>query len=266
MPDPRLAANITLLFTEHPFVERIAAAAAAGFEAVECQLPYGESIETLRHALRGAGVAMVLHNLPAGNWAAGDRGIACHRARVDEFRAGVGQAIHYATGLGCPRVNLLAGILPPKTSRMAAREVLVENIRYAAPLLADAGLRLVVEPINGYDVPDFLINTTADALALLQEAGVPDVGVQLDLYHAAREGEPLVAAIEACRGRLGHVQVADAPGRHEPGTGALDFLAAFEALDAAGYTGWVGCEYNPLGATADGLGWRDRFISGRRHA
>ncbi len=266
MGSPRLAANITLLFTEYPFLERIGAAAAAGFEAVECQLPYEAPIDHLRHALRGAGVGLVLHNLPAGDWAAGDRGIGCHPGRVDEFRAGVGRAVHYATALGCPQVNCLAGVLPAGVTPEAARVTLVENVRYAAGVLADAGLGLLIEPINGHDVQGFFVPTAAEAVAVMDEAGAPDVRLQLDLYHVAREGEDVVAAIERWAPRLGHVQIADVPGRHEPGTGGLDFAAAFAALDRVGYRGWVGCEYNPLGATGDGLTWRARYTTEGRHA
>ena len=264
MADPRFAANLTLLFTELPFLERIGAAASAGFEGVECQLPYDHPADHLLHALRGAGVALVLHNLPAGDWAAGERGIACHPDRVDEFRAGVGRAVHYATRLKCPAVNCLAGLRPAGASEEMARATFVENLAYAARVTGDAGLTLLVEPINGIDVPGFFLRRADDAVALIREVGAPNLRVQLDLYHVAREGEDLVATIERVGGHIGHVQIADAPGRHEPGTGALDLALAFRALDRVGYAGWVGCEYNPLAGTAEGLGWRSAYMTERR--
>ncbi|MGE0392213.1 MAG: hydroxypyruvate isomerase family protein [Vicinamibacterales bacterium] len=258
------AANLTLLFTELPFLERIGAAASAGFEAVECQFPYDHPIEHITHALRGAGVGLVLHNMPAGDWAAGERGIACHPGRVGEFRSGVGRAVRYATGLRCPNVNVLAGLVPAGVSDGEARATFVENLRYAAGVTADAGLTLLIEPINGLDVPGFFLRRADEAVAIIREVGAPNLRLQLDLYHTAREGDDLVGTIERVGSCIGHVQIADVPGRHEPGTGRLDFAAAFAALDRAGYAGWVGCEYNPLGATVDGLGWRSAWMTQRR--
>ncbi len=264
MPEPRFAANLTLLFTELPFLDRIGAAAAAGFDAVECQLPYSEPIDHFRHALRGAGVGLVLHNTPSGDWPAGERGIACHPDRVEEFRGGVGMAVHYATGLGCPTVNVLAGLLPDGVTATHARRTLVANLDYAAQVTADAGLMLVLEPINHHDVPGFFVTRAEQAVGIIGDVGASNLRVQLDLFHTAREGDDVVATIERFGGLIGHVQLADVPGRHEPGTGSLDFAAAFAALDRVGYTGWVGCEYNPQGATVEGLGWRTPYLTGRR--
>lgn len=268
MPDaagaPRFAANLTLLFTELPFLERIGAAASAGFEAVECQFPYDHPIDHITHALRGAGVGLVLHNVPAGDWAAGERGIACHPGRVDEFRAGVGRAVHYATRLGCPNVNVLAGVTPDGVGAAEARDTFVGNLAYTAGVTADADLTLLIEPINGFDVPGFFVRRADDAVAIIREVGASNLRLQLDLYHASREGDALVETIERVGPHIGHVQIADVPGRHEPGTGTLDFAAAFAALDRAGYAGWVGCEYNPLGATVEGLGWRAAYMTRRR--
>jgi len=261
---PRFSANLTLLFTELPFLERIGAAASAGFEAVECQFPYDHPFDHINHALRGAGVGLVLHNLPAGDWSAGERGIACHPGRVNEFRAGVGRAVHYATKLHCPNLNCLAGITPQGVSPAEAREVFVENLAYAARITADAGLTLLIEPINGLDVPGFHLRRAEDAVTILQEVGAPNLRLQLDLFHVAREGDDLLATIERVGPYIGHVQIADAPGRHEPGSGTLDFPAAFASLARAGYAGWVGCEYNPLGATVEGLGWRSAYMTRRR--
>jgi hydroxypyruvate isomerase len=261
---PRFAANLTLLFTELPFLERIGAAAAAGFEAVECQFPYEHPADHINHALRGAGVGLVLHNVPAGDWAAGERGIACHPGRVGEFRSGVGRAVHYATKLHCPNVNVLAGITPAGVGEAEARATFVENLAYAARVTADAGLALLIEPINGLDVKGFFLRRADDALAVIEEVGASNLRLQLDLYHTAREGDDLVETISRVGRHVGHVQIADNPGRHEPGTGALDFAAVFAALYRAGYAGWVGCEYNPLGATVEGLGWRTAYMTRRR--
>lgn len=261
---PKFAANLTLLFTDLPFLERIGAAASAGFEAVECQLPYDHPIDHINHALRGAGVGLVLHNVPAGDWGAGERGIACHPGRVDEFRAGVGRAVHYATKLRCPNLNVLAGITPEGVSASEARETFVGNLAYAAGVTADADLTLLIEPINGLDVPGFFLRRADEAVAIIEDVGASNLRLQLDLYHTAREGDGLVETIERVGPHIGHVQIADNPGRHEPGTGGLDFAAAFAALDRAGYAGWVGCEYNPLGATAEGLGWRSAYMTRRR--
>lgn len=261
---PKFAANLTLLFTELPFLERVGAAASAGFDAVECQFPYEHPIEHINHALRGAGVGLVLHNVPAGDWAAGERGIACHPDRVDEFRGGVGRAIHYATALRCSNVNVLAGITPDGVSEADARATLVANLRYAAAVTVDAGLTLLIEPINGLDVKGFFLRRAVEAVGIIEEVGAANLRLQLDLYHTAREGDSLVETIERVGPHIGHVQVADVPGRHEPGTGSLDLAAAFAALDRAGYAGWVGCEYNPLGVTAEGLGWRSAYMTRRR--
>lgn len=264
VPSPQFAANLTLLFTEVPFLARFEAAAAAGFAAVECQFPYAVPAGVLKDELAAHALRLMLLNLPAGDWAGGERGIGCHPDRVDEFQAGVGQALAYAEALDCPALNCLAGLLPTGVTEAVARTTLVANLAFAATATAAVGRTLLVEPINGHDVPDFFLRRTEDAVALIQEVGAPNLRLQLDLYHAAREGEDLVATIDRFGALIGHVQVADVPGRHEPGTGAIDFPAAFAALDRAGYTGWVGCEYNPRGATVEGLVWRTPYLTGRR--
>lgn len=261
---PRFAANLTLLFADLPFLARFEAAAAAGFEAVECQFPYAEPAGVIRDELNAHGLCLVLHNLPAGDWAAGERGVGCHPDRVEEFRAGVERALAYAEALDCPALNCLAGRLPPGVTESSARATLAANLAFAAEATASVGRTLLVEPINGHDVPGFFLRRTADAAAVIQEVGAPNLRLQLDLYHAAREGEDPVATIDRFGALIGHVQIADVPGRHEPGTGSLDFPAAFAALDRAGYAGWVGCEYNPRGATVDGLVWRTPYLTGRR--
>jgi len=252
---PKFAANLTLLFNEVPFMERFAAARTAGFKAVEFQFPYAHDVHELAQALHANGLQLVLHNLPAGHWEAGERGIACQPDRVAEFRAGVERAIAYATALGCPQVNCLAGLLPAGVHREQAHATLVANLRFAADQLKAAGIRLLIEPINSFDVPGFFLNTTAQAQALLDEVGSDNLYIQYDLYHAQRMEGELAATAQKYLPRIAHIQLADNPGRNEPGTGEINYAFLFRHLDAIGYTGWIGCEYKPRTTTAAGLGW-----------
>ena len=256
---PKFAANLTMLFTEAAFLDRFALAARAGFDAVEFLLPYDFEAAQIRRALDDNGLRLVLHNLPSGDWAGGDRGIAGLPDRIEEFRAGVPRAIAYATALGCPRVNCLAGILPQGTAPEAARAVLVENLRFAAPRLEAAGIELLLEPVNTRDVPGFLVNRTADGLAILDEAGVGNVRLQYDLYHAQVMEGNLAPTLETNLARIGHIQVADNPGRHEPGTGEINYPYLFARLDQLGYAGWIGLEYKPATTAAAGLGWMQPY-------
>lgn len=252
---PRFAANLTMLFTEEPFLDRFGAASRAGFEAVEFLFPYDFAVEDLSARLNDNGLALVLHNLPAGDWAGGERGIACHPGRTDEFRAGVGRAVDYATALGCPRVNCLAGIPPAGTDPDDARKTLIDNLRFAADELAEAGITLLLEPVNTRDVPGFFVNRTAPALAIIDEVGSDNLQLQYDIYHAQVMEGDLITTIEGNLGRIGHIQLADNPGRHEPGTGEIHYENIFQRLDAMGYDGWIGCEYKPAAGTVAGLGW-----------
>lgn len=252
---PRFAANCSMLFTELPFPERFARAAAAGFNAVEFQFPYDWPADDLRRRLDAAGVSAVLHNLPAGDWAAGDRGLACDAARQAEFRAGVPRAIAYAQALGVPRLNLLAGRAGVGQTAAQTRALFIDNLRFAANALAAQGLTLLIEPINDRDVPGFWLNTSTQAAALLDEAGCANAFIQFDLYHAQRMEGDLAATLRRLLPRIGHVQFADNPGRHEPGTGELNFAFLFAELDRLGYTCWVGAEYLPSQRTEDTLGW-----------
>jgi hydroxypyruvate isomerase len=254
-PMLRFAANVSMLFAEAPLLDRFALAARAGFAAVECQFPYEAPAAEIRARLDDLGLAMVLHNLPAGDWAAGERGIACLPHRVDAFRAGVPRAIDYAHALGVVQVNCLAGIAPPGADAGALRRTLVDNLRLAARAFAAEGLRLLVEPINTVDMPGFFLHRTAQAVALLDEVGEPNVFVQYDAYHMHRMEGDLEAMLATYLPRIAHVQVADHPGRHEPGTGQIPFESVFAALERLGYDGWIGCEYRPAGRTEDGLGW-----------
>jgi hydroxypyruvate isomerase len=252
---PKFAANLTLLFNELPFLERFAAARAAGFEAVEYLFPYAFDKNELAKALKVNGLQQVLHNLPPGDWDAGERGIACHPNRVEEFRTGVDRAIEYATALGCPQLNCLAGIAPAGVSREQAQATFVANLRFAADKLKSAGLRLLIEPINTYDMPGFFLNYTAQADALINEVGSDNLYIQYDLYHAQRMEGELAATIQKYLPRIAHMQLADNPGRHEPGTGEINYTFLFRHLDAIGYAGWIGCEYRPKTTTVAGLGW-----------
>ncbi|MBK7831170.1 MAG: hydroxypyruvate isomerase [Gemmatimonadetes bacterium] len=252
---PRFAANLTMLFTEVPFLERFARAAAAGFAAVEFLFPYPYAVGDLRAALDRHRLSLVLHNLPAGDWDAGERGIACLPGRTEEFRAGVETAIRYAQALGVPRLNCLVGKTPSGEDPARIHATLVDNVRYAANALDAAGLQLLVEAINPFDIPGFHLTTTAQVLALLDEVGSPNVRVQYDIYHAQRTEGELAGTLSRHLARIGHVQLADNPGRHEPGTGEINYPFLFAHLDRIGYDGYIGCEYKPAGVTEAGLGW-----------
>jgi len=255
---PRFAANLSMLFTEVPLLDRFERAARAGFASVEVQFPYEAPAATIRDRLVSNRLKMVLHNLPAGNWAAGDRGIACQPARVDEFRAGVARAIEYATTLRVPQLNCLAGIPPAGLDDATVRATVVDNLRYAAAALKDAGLKLLVEPVNRFDVPGFWLDNTAKAISVIDEVGADNLFMQYDVYHAQRYEGELANTMSRHAARIAHVQVADNPGRHEPGTGEINFDFIFAHLDRIGYRGYVGCEYKPAGATEAGLGWLER--------
>jgi hydroxypyruvate isomerase len=252
---PRFAANLSMLFTELPFLDRFAAARAAGFLAVEYLFPYEHPKEELARRLRANGLRQVLHNLPAGNWAAGERGIACHPGREDEFRQGVDLAIAYAHALDCQQLNCLAGRVPAGVAGEEAHATLRDNLRFAARALGDAGIRLLVEPINTYDVPGFFLAHTAQALKLIEDVGSDNLFLQYDIYHAQRSEGELAGTLARHVERIGHIQVADNPGRHEPGTGEINYPFLFQHIDRIGYRGWIGCEYQPARGTVGGLGW-----------
>ena len=252
---PRFAANLSMLFTEVPFLDRFERAARAGFTSVEVQFPYEAPAATVRERLVANRLQMVLHNLPGGDWAAGDRGIACQPARVEEFRAGVERGIAYATTLGVPQLNCLAGIVPAGVDDATARRTFVENLRYAAPKLKAAGLKLLIEPINNFDVPGFWLNNTPKAISVIEEVGADNLFVQYDIYHAQRYEGELANTLTKYLPQIGHIQIADNPGRNEPGTGEIHFPFLFAHLRRIGYTGWVGAEYKPAGTTEAGLTW-----------
>lgn len=258
---PRFAANLTMLFTEHPFLERFAAAARSGFEHVEFLFPYEHPAEEVRAALHKAGLEQVLFNLPAGDWATGDRGIAADPGRVDEFRAGVDRALEYAAALDCLRLNCLAGLRLDGVEHAAQWDTLVANVGYAAARLHEDGRTLLVEPVNDKDVAGFLLPTTGDAIRLLDAVDHPNVRLQFDIYHVQRMEGDVTVRLRALLPRIGHVQVADNPGRHQPGTGELNFAFLFAELDRLGYDGVIGLEYVPEPDTAGSLAWREQLES-----
>jgi hydroxypyruvate isomerase len=252
---PKFAANLTMLFNEAPFMERFGAARAAGFDAVEYLFPYEFPKEALAAELDKHRLSQVLFNLPAGNWAAGERGIASHPDRVGEFQDGVGKAIEYARALQCPRMNCLAGIAPKGLAREKARETLVANLKFAADRLKAAGLTLVIEPINTFDIPGFYVTTTREGLDLIEATGSDNLFLQYDIYHMQRMEGELAGTLKAQLPKIGHIQLADNPGRNEPGTGEINYRFLFRHLDEIGYQGWIGCEYKPKTTTVAGLGW-----------
>ncbi len=257
---PRFAANLTMLFTEHAFLDRFDHAAKAGFKAVEFLFPYAFHPGDIKRRLDANGLALVLHNLPAGNWDAGERGIACHPDRVNEFREGVETAIRHAGALGVRQLNCLVGKAPAGVADDVLRRTVVDNLRYAADALKKAGLRLLIEPINTHDIPGFYLNRTVQAADLLAEVGADNAFIQYDIYHAQRMEGELAATIEKYLPRIGHIQLADNPGRNEPGTGEIHYPFLFAHLDRIGYQGWIGCEYKPATTTEAGLGWRQSLV------
>ena len=241
------------------FLDRFERAAKAGFEAVEFLFPYAFPAEEIRQRLDVNRLKLVLHNLPAGDWDGGDRGIACDPGRIAEFHSGVAQAIVYAKALGVGQINCLAGKAPAGVADDVLRKTFVENLRFAAAELKKAGLRLLIEPINSFDIPGFYLNRTLQALSILDEVGADNAFVQYDIYHAQRMEGELAATMQKYLPRIGHIQLADNPGRNEPGTGEINYPFLFAHLDRIGYDGWIGCEYKPAATTEAGLGWRQQL-------
>jgi hydroxypyruvate isomerase len=255
---PRFAANLSLLYTEHPFLDRIAAAAGDRWAAVECQFPYEHPASALRERLVCAGLPMVLMNAPPGNWAGGERGLACLPGRADDFRRSVDEALAYALTLACPRVHVMAGCLPAGTERAALQATYVERLAWAAAKAATAGVDVLIEPINLRDMPGYFLNRQDHAHEIVGLVSAPNLKVQMDLYHCQIVEGDLAMKLRQYLpgGRVGHLQVAGVPERHEPDSGELNFAYLFELIDALGYEGHVGCEYRPRSTTGAGLGWR----------
>lgn len=257
---PKFCANLSLLFNEHGFIDRFAAAAQAGFKGVEYLFPYEYPKEELVEQLQKHGLTQVLHNLPAGDWAKGERGIACHPGRVGEFQDGVGLAIDYARALGCRRLNCLSGICPDGAAEDRQRAAFVANLKFAALKLKEAGIKLLIEPINTRDIPGFYLNRSRQALEIITEVGSDNLYLQYDIYHMQVMEGDLARTIEGNLALIAHMQLADNPGRHEPGTGEINYPFLFQLIDRIGYPGWIGCDYKPAATTEAGLGWLRPYL------
>jgi hydroxypyruvate isomerase len=252
---PRFSANLTFLFTELPFLERFAAAKAAGFDAVEYVCLFDHAPEVLAAQLQQHGLKQVLLNIPHGNWAAGERGIAILPERRDEFRASVASTIRYCHALDCQMVNCLAGITPAHANPAELNTTFIANLRFAAASLKAEGIRLLIEPINTRDIPGFYLNRTPEAHAIIQAVGSDNLFIQHDLYHMQIMEGDLAMTLTKYLAHIAHIQLADNPGRHEPGTGEINYPFLFAHLDRLGYPGHIGCEYKPSTTTLNSLGW-----------
>lgn len=252
---PKFAANLSMMFNEVPFPERFAAAANAGFKGVEFLFPYDYTPAEVAGWLKENKLENALFNLPPGDFAGGERGIASLPGREQEFRDGVAKAIEYALALGTPKVHCMAGLFPAGADRAKHRAVYVENVRYAAQEMAKHGRMLVIEPINPRDIPGYFINTQAEGHAICKEIGLPNLKVQMDFYHCQIVEGDLTMTFKNNFVGIGHVQIASVPTRNEPDQGEINYRHIFKLLDEMGYDGWVGCEYRPRGRTEEGLGW-----------
>lgn len=257
---PKFNANLTMLYNEVDFLDRFEAAANSGFKGVEYLFPYPFDKNELAERLEQHGLTQVLHNLPAGDWGAGERGIACLPDRVGEFQDGVGQAIEYARALDCRLINCLAGISPAGVDPDTVRATFESNLKFAAERLEEAGIRLLIEPINTRDIPGFYLCHTQQALDIMDEVGSDNIALQYDIYHMQIMEGDLAPTIETNLARIGHMQLADNPGRHEPGTGEINYPFLFDFIDKLGYKGWIGCEYKPAAKTEDGLDWVKPYL------
>jgi len=252
---PRFAANLSMMFTEAPFLDRFALARAAGFAGVEFLFPYEHPPAEIRARLHAEGLQLVLFNLPPGDWNAGERGLAALPGRQAEFRDALSKALDYAQALSCPRLHIMAGLAPAGVARTTLLATYAANLAHAAEACGPLGIKPIIEPINHRDIPGYILNTTTEAAEIIAAIGPERLGLQFDLYHCQITEGDLVPRFERLLPFIAHAQVADTPGRHEPGTGEVNWPFVFARLDALGYRGWIGCEYRPAGATLDGLGW-----------
>lgn len=260
---PKFAANLTMMFNEVPFPERFAAASKAGFKAVEFLFPYDYPPQEVARWLKEGGLESVLINLPPGNWAAGERGMAALPGREEEFRAGVRTGLEYARALGTPSLHAMAGLIPAGADRERHRAVYIENLRFAAKELAGESRTLLIEPINTRDMPGYFLNTQGEAHAISEEVGESNLKVQMDFYHVQIGEGDLAVKLRRYLPGVGHLQIASVPERNEPDDGEVNYPYLFRLLDELGYQGWVGCEYRPRAGTENGLGW---FRAARRPA
>ena len=257
---PKLAANLSMMFNEVDMMDRFAAAAQAGFKGVEYLFPYEFVAADLKEALDSNGLEQVLFDFPAGDWGEGERGITIMPERVSEFRDGVGSACEYAKALGCTRITALAGKIPDGAPPVALQDTLIENLQYAADEAAKVGATVMVEAINTRDIPGFFVNRTNHALQVITQVNRPNVKLQYDIYHMQIMEGDVAIAMETNKDAIGHLQLADNPGRHEPGTGELNYDFLLPYIDSIGYDGWIGCEYIPAGDTVEGLGWTEKYL------
>lgn len=258
---PKLAANLSMMFNEVPFLDRFEAAGKAGFKAVEFLFPYDHPAAAIRERLDAAGLQQVLFNMPPGDWAAGERGIACVPGRGSEFRDGVDRALEYAAALGCGMVHCMAGIVPAGVSHGTAAALYAANLGWAVERAAAAGVKVVIEPINHRDMPGFFLNTTGQGAAYVTAFGADRLGLQFDVYHCQVTEGDVTKRLEALLPLVAHIQIADVPGRNEPGTGEIGWKYVLRQIDVLGYSGWIGCEYRPAGDTVKGLTWRSDLLS-----
>lgn len=256
---PKFAANLSMLFTELGFLDRFGAASSAGFKGVEYVSPYDYPASQIAELLQKNKLTQVLFNLPPGNWAAGERGIGCHPDRVGEFQDGVGRAIDYAKVLGNKQINCLSGILSKDVAPEKAEETLISNLRFAATKLKEAGILLIAEPINTYDIPGFFLNRSAQAISIFDRAGSDNLRLQYDIYHMQRMEGELAKTIERLIPRIAHIQIAGNPNRTEPDQGEINYAYLFALIDKLGYQGWIGAEYKPAKTTVEGLSWLTRY-------
>jgi hydroxypyruvate isomerase len=256
---PKFAANLSFIFQEVEFLDRFAAAAQCGFKAVEYLSPYEHPPETIAERLSRHGLVQALFNMPPGNWAAGERGVGALAGREQEFRDGVEKALVYAKATNCRLLHAMAGVLPAGGDRSAAERVYIANLQYAAERLAREGITVIIEPINNRDIPGYFLNTTTQAMSLIERVGQPNLELQLDLYHVQIMEGDLAHHIRSLAGHYPHVQIAGNPGRNEPDVGEINYPFLFDLFDEVGYSGWIGCEYRPKGETRAGLGWAKRF-------
>jgi hydroxypyruvate isomerase len=257
---PRFAANVSTLFTETGFLERFAAARKAGFRAVEYQYPYDFAPSEVARAAREAGVEVVLHNMPQGDAQRNERGTACLPGREQRFRDDLERAIEYARAAGCASLHLMAGVVPADAERAALHATYVANLKQAAKRLGEERMRLLIEPLSERTVANCFLRSSAQAAQVLEEVAAGNALIQYDLFHMQIMEGNLAATIERLLPRIGHLQIADAPGRHEPGSGEINFDFLFRHVDALGYAGWIGCEYNPARGTVEGLKWAKPYL------
>jgi hydroxypyruvate isomerase len=258
---PRLAANLTMMYTEHPFLDRFKAAAEDGFTGVEFLFPYEFAAAELKSRLDDSGLEQALFNAPPGDWAAGERGIASLPGREGEFERGFDQALEYAAALGNRKLHVMAGLIRPEQDRAAHRETYLKNLASAARAAASAGITVVIEPINTRDIPGFFLNRQDEAQAVCAEVGADNLKVQFDIYHCQIVEGDIAVKLQRDMAGIGHIQIAGVPDRHEPDLGELNYPYLFERIDALGYTGWIGCEYRPKAGTSAGLGWAQPYLA-----